>query len=88
LKEWGNTECYLQALPLHNVREIHFTRPGRQDTQMVDFDGPMEGDDFVWLAWVLERTPTEAITQEVEDMPAEFLLRQIAIMRYIIEGIT
>ena len=81
MKEWGSPECYLQALPLDKVREIHFTRPGWQGKQMVDLHGPVEGDDFVWLAWVLERTPVEALTLEVEDMPAEKLLGQIAIMR-------
>jgi hypothetical protein len=65
MKEWGNTERYLQALSLHKVREIRFTRPGWQGTQMVDLHGPVEGDDFVLLAWVLERTATEATPDEL-----------------------
>jgi uncharacterized protein (UPF0276 family) len=81
MKAWGHTEPYLEALPLNKVREIHFTRPGWQGDQMVDLHGPVEEDDFVWLAWVLERAPVEAVTLEVEDMPAERLLSQIATMR-------
>lgn len=86
MKAWGHTERYLEALPLNKVREIHFTHPGWQGDQMVDLHGPVEEEDFVGLAWVLERAPVEAVTLEVEDMPADRLLSQIATMRTFLQA--
>jgi len=85
MKEWGDTGDYLEALPLYKVREIHFTRPGRQGNQMVDLHEPVEADDFEWLAWVMERAPVEAVTLEVDDIPADKLLQQIEAMRKFLQ---
>jgi len=78
---WPNLETYLNALPLAKAREIHFTRPGWQGDQRVDLHGAVEQDDLELLGWVLERTPTEAVTLEVDELPVEVLRAQLALMR-------
>jgi uncharacterized protein (UPF0276 family) len=78
---WHSAEEYLTALPLHKVREIHITRPGWQKAQMVDLHQPLEADDLDLLAWVIERTPVEAVTLEVKELPALLLTEQLAMLR-------
>ena len=79
--KWENERAYLSALPLDKIREIHFTRPGWQGEERVDLHQPVQQDDLDLLDWVLDRTPTEAVTLEVEDLPRDVLLDQIALMR-------
>lgn len=84
--KWPSEQAYLQALPLERVREIHFTRPGWQGDQRVDLHRPVEQDDLDSLGWVLERTPTRAVTLEVEELPREKLIEQLALMRRFLDG--
>jgi uncharacterized protein (UPF0276 family) len=79
--KWESEHAYLSALPLDKVREIHFTRPGWQGDQRVDLHSPIQADDLEILAWTLARTPVEAVTLEVEDLPREVLIDQLALMR-------
>jgi len=79
---WPSAESYLEALPLHKVREIHVTRPGWQGDQRVDLHQPLQADDFPLLGWVLDHTPAEAVTIEIEsDIREDQLVEQIAMMR-------
>lgn len=83
---WLSAESYLEAMPLHKVREIHVTRPGWQGNQRVDLHQPLESDDWPLLGWVLDRTPVEAVTLEVEELPAETLIAQVAILREFLKA--
>ena len=83
---WESEQAYLAALPLDQVREIHFTRPGWQGDQRVDLHQLVQADDLEVLAWALERTPAEAVTLEVDDLPRDVLLSQIALMRHFLGG--
>ena len=83
---WQSVEAYLQALPLGKVREIHITRPGWHGDQRVDLHQPLQAEDFDLLAWVLERTPAEAVTIEVDASIDEAALEsQIKLMRGFLE---
>jgi uncharacterized protein (UPF0276 family) len=84
--KWESEQVYLSALPLDKVREIHFTRPGWQGSERVDLHQPVQQDDLDVLAWVLERTPTEAVTLEVGDLPRDVLVDQLALMRRFLAG--
>lgn len=77
----GDTEGYLSALPLDRVREIHFSRPGWKDGERVDLHQPVCRDDLDWLAWVLDRSPAERVTLEIEATDESTLLDQIATLR-------
>jgi uncharacterized protein (UPF0276 family) len=82
MPEWrGNTEGYLSAFPLDKVREIHFNRPGWIRGERVDLHQPVCRDDLDVLAWVLERTPAEAVTLEIEETDEETLVKQVAMMQ-------
>jgi uncharacterized protein (UPF0276 family) len=63
---WRDEKAYFRALPLYKVREIHVTRPGWQGDQMVDLHQPLRPDDLDFLGWVLDNTPAEAVTLEVD----------------------
>src|SRR6266851_634648 len=78
--------AYLSEMPLNKVREIHFTRPGWQGDQRVDLHQPVQQDDLDILAWVMERTPTEAVTLEIDDQPRDVILSQIELMHKFLEG--
>jgi len=79
--KWPSVEDYLQAMPLNKVREVHFTRPGWQGDQMVDLHQPVQQDDLEILDWVLDNTPEPYVTLEVEELPEDVVLRQLALMR-------
>jgi uncharacterized protein (UPF0276 family) len=79
---WASAESYLEAMPLHKVREIHVTRPGWQGDQRVDLHQPLQDDDFPLLGWVLDHTATESVTIEVDtDITETELVDQIDRMR-------
>jgi uncharacterized protein (UPF0276 family) len=97
--KWPSVYDYLQALPLHKVREVHFTRPGWEDIthqtygsvnegreaapmgQMVDLHQPVQQDDLDILDWVLSHTPDPYVTLEVEELPEDVVIDQLALMR-------
>lgn len=83
---WPGDHEYLSAMPLNKVHEIHVTRSGWQHAQRVDLHQPLEPGDLDLLGWVLERTPTEAVTLEVEELPPALLTSQIAMMRQFLAG--
>ncbi len=84
--KWPSLQDYLLALPLPKVREIHFTRPGWQGDQMVDLHQPVQADDLEILDWVLDRTPEPYVTLEVDELPEQVVLDQVALMRQFLKG--
>lgn len=87
MPEWnGDVKRYLNAMPLDKVREVHFNRPGWQNGQRVDLHQPVCTDDLEWLGWVLDRTPAEAVTLEIEEVDEPTLIAQIDRMREFLEG--
>jgi hypothetical protein len=48
---------------------------------MVDLHQPIDTQELDLLGWLLERTPVEAVTLEVEQIPAPFLHQQLALLR-------
>ena len=83
---WPNAQTYLNALPLHKIREVHIIRPGWQGDQMVDAHAPLQEDDFDLLSWVLDRAPVEAVTVELGDGDADTVQRQLEMMRRYLNG--
>lgn len=84
--QWPSWQQYLQALPLSRVREVHFTRPGWQRDQMVDLHQPVQADDLEILDWVLDHTPQPYVTLEVEELPEDTVLQQLALMRQFLKN--
>lgn len=79
---WADERTYLSALPLHKIREIHVTRPGWQGNQRVDLHQPLLAEDLDLLGWVVDRTPVEAITIEVDHtIDQDTLKAQIELVR-------
>ncbi|MBX3084144.1 MAG: DUF692 family protein [Anaerolineae bacterium] len=79
--DWASEKDYLQALPLQQCREIHITRPGWQNGQRVDLHSPIGQEELDLLGWVLERSATEAVTLEVEELPIDVLRAQLKMLR-------
>ena len=79
--KWPGIHEYLMAMPLHKVREIHFTRPGWQGDQRVDLHQPVEADDIALLGWTLDHTPDPWVTLEVGEMPEAQMIEQLAALR-------
>jgi uncharacterized protein (UPF0276 family) len=87
---YADDKAYLQKLPLHKVREVHLNRPGWEDLpgggkQRVDLHQPLEPEDLDLLGWVLDNTPAEAVTIEIEEIPADGLIAQVAMMREFLD---
>ena len=82
---WRDVQHYLTALPLHKVREIHLSRPGFQRSEMIDLHQPIDRQELELLGWLLERTPVEAVTLEIEEVPAMVLQRQLAMLKECLE---
>jgi len=82
--KWPGIHEYLEALPLHKVVKIHFTRPGWQGDQRVDLHQPVEADDIELLSWVLDRTPNPYVTLECGDMPESQMIEQLATLRKLL----
>ena len=83
---YRDAETYLSALPLEKVREIHTNRPGWMGDQRVDRHHPLQEDDLPILGWVLDHTPAEAITIEVDDMDEAIITAQLALVRKFVQG--
>jgi uncharacterized protein (UPF0276 family) len=83
---WKDTETYLSAMPLHKVREVHTNRPGWEGDQRVDMHQPLQADDLPILDWVLNHTPTEAVTIEADAMDEATILAQVEMMREFLNG--
>jgi uncharacterized protein (UPF0276 family) len=67
---------------MEKVREIHITRPGWIGNERIDLHQPLKTEDFVLLGWVLDRTPAEAVTLEIDASIDEATLQeQIRLMR-------
>lgn len=75
---WQDPRDYLSALPLNRVRELHVTRPGWEGSQMVDLHQPLQDDDFELIGWILDHTPAEAMTLELDFTDAETVAEQVA----------
>jgi uncharacterized protein (UPF0276 family) len=80
---WPDPRAYLQALPLHKVREIHINRPQYDPTreQMLDRHLPIQMDDLDLLRWTLDHTPAQAVTLESEAPDEAALLNEVALVR-------
>jgi uncharacterized protein (UPF0276 family) len=84
---WSSAERYLEALPLHKVREVHVTRPGWQGDQRVDLHQPLLPEDLPLLDWVLDHAPVEAVTVEIDHTIDEAtLFDHIGLMRQFLNN--
>lgn len=83
---WADPRSYLEALPLPKVREIHVTRPSWEGSQMVDLHSPLQTEDLDLLGWVLDHTPVEAVTIELDEAPQATIIEQIDMMRLFLNG--
>jgi len=81
---WPSAEAYLSSLPLREVGEVHLSHPVTKGGQMYDMHQPAEARDLSLLAWVLARTPTEAVSLEIEDVDEATLLHQIVALRRLL----
>lgn len=55
---------YIIRLPLQKTRQIHVSGVRRNEGKLFDAHEPLEGEDYLLLEWVLERTQPEMVTLE------------------------
>ncbi len=81
---YADPRDYLRLLPLDRIREIHVTESGWEGDQRVDLHGPIQRDQpelLELLGWVLDHSPAEAVTVELDESDEPTTLEQVALMR-------